>query len=347
MDTSELLIAMRRNVEQVAAFNELAKALTSTLDLKEVLDLLMQKVAELLKPAHWSLVLFDEASGELYFERVVGEAASKLEHQRFAPGEGIAGVAFTTGQTQVVNDVSAEPRFSPRFDRVTEFRTRSVLAVPLKVRGKPVGVLELVGTAGAPPFSAEDQQAAGAIADFAAIAIDNAHNFRRVQELTLTDEHTGLFNARHLRALLDHEVLRANRFNHPLSLVFIDLDNFKRINDGFGHLAGSALLKEVGEVLKSGIRQVDAAFRYGGDEFVLLLVETPAAGAKIVAERLRDAFRGRKFLKGQSQPVTMTASFGVASYPKDAEDGTALIKAADRAMYQVKASGRNDVAYAS
>src|SRR5579871_6018046 len=218
MNTSDLLSAMRRTVEQIAAFNELAKALTSTLEVREVLALVMQKVSELLKPANWSLILFDEQSGELYFEVAVGEGSEKLKSVRFRPGEGIAGTVFSTGESWRVDDVSSEPQFSRRFDDLSQFRTRSILAVPLKVRGKPLGVIELVnGPAGA-SFTAEDQLAVSAVADFAAIAIDNARNFKRVQELTITDEHTGLNNARHLKSVLDQEVARASRFNHPLSL---------------------------------------------------------------------------------------------------------------------------------
>ena len=347
MNTSDLLIAMRRTVEQVAAFNELAKALTSTLEVREVLALVMQKVSELFKPANWSLILQDEATGELYFELAVGDGADKLKEVRFKPGEGIAGTAFATGEAKRVDDVASEPHFSRRFDEVSDFRTRSILAVPLKVRGKALGVIELVNGPSAPRFTAEDQQAVAAVADFAAIAIDNARNFQRVQELTITDEHTGLYNARHLRAMLDQEVVRASRFNHPLSVVFLDLDHFKQVNDTQGHLVGSALLHEVGELLRGSIRQVDSAFRYGGDEFALLLLETDAQGARAVAVRLRDAFRQRKFLKTRGTPVALTASFGVASYPRDGEDGTALLQASDEAMYRVKAAGRDDVASAS
>jgi diguanylate cyclase (GGDEF)-like protein len=346
MNTSDLLSAMRRTVEQIAAFNELAKALTSTLEVKEVLELVMQKISELLKPANWSLILQDDRTGELYFEVAVGEGATKLKDIRFRPGEGIAGTVFSTGEPWRVDDVRSEPHFARRFDVLSAFRTRSILAVPLKVRGRALGVIELVNGPDAAPFTAEDQQALGAVADFAAIAIDNARNFQRVQELTLTDDHTGLYNARHLKALLEHEVVRADRFNHPLSLIFLDLDFFKSVNDTHGHLVGSALLQEVGELLRGTVRQVDSAFRYGGDEFAVLLIETDSSGALSVAERIRDCFRARRFLQEPGLSLSLTASLGVASYPRHAEDATSLLRAADQAMYRVKAAGRNDVACA-
>lgn len=341
MDASELLSAMKRTVEQLAAFNEIAKALTSTLELREVLGVVMHKVSELLRPSNWSLILQDE-SGELYFEICVGEGTEKLKSMRFRPGEGIAGTVFQSGEPRLVEDVASDPSFSPRFDQASAFTTRSILAVPLRCKGRPLGVIELVTGAGSRSFTQEDLTAVSAVADFAAIAIENARNFKQVQELTVIDEHTGLFNARHLRAVLEQEVARSARFKHPVSLIFLDLDGFKQVNDTRGHLVGSALLRQVGDLLQNSIRQVDFAFRYGGDEFAVLLLETDSAGAMVIGERMKDQFHRQRFLEG----VSITASFGVATYPGHASTATELIEAADRAMYRVKAQGRNNVALA-
>ncbi|MBX5481794.1 MAG: sensor domain-containing diguanylate cyclase [Myxococcaceae bacterium] len=347
MNPTDLLSAMKRTVEQVAAFNELAKALTSTLDVHQVLQLVMQKVSELLRPTNWSLLLFDEKTGELYFEIAVGARAERLKSARLLPGEGIAGAVFQSGEPRRVDDVRSDPAFAGRFDEVSAFETRSVMAVPLRVRGRSLGVIELVNGPEVPPFTDEDLQTLQGIAEFAAIAIDNARNFQAVQELTISDEHTGLFNARHLRALLEDEVERADRFGHPLSLIFLDLDHFKQVNDTWGHLVGSALLREVGELLSACIRGVDSAFRYGGDEFAVLLIETDAQSARAVAERIRDRFRATTFHGGRGLKIRVTASIGYASMPDHARSPTALLEAADRAMYQVKAHGRDGVAGAT
>jgi diguanylate cyclase (GGDEF)-like protein len=343
MNPADLLAAMRRTVEQLAASNEIAKALTSTLELREVLSLVMQKVRELLRPRNWSLLLYDERTGKLYFEIAVGEGAEALKSLQVSPGEGIAGAVFSSGRAQRVDDVSGAPGFSPRFDAASAFRTRSLLAVPLVARGRVLGVIELVNAEGDAPFSDGDLQVLTAIADYAAIALENARNFRRVQELTLTDEHTGISNARHLRAQLEQEVLRSRRFHHPLSLIFLDLDRFKAVNDTHGHLAGSAALREVGEVLVGCSRQVDVVCRYGGDEFAVLLVETGVDGARLIAERIRDSLRERRFLASQGLDVRLTASLGVATFPEHALDALGLLRAADHAMYAAKARGRDDV----
>jgi diguanylate cyclase (GGDEF)-like protein len=341
MNPTDLLAAMRRTVEQLAAFNEIAKALTSTLEVGEVLQLVMQKVQQLLKPTAWSLILQGK-DGALNFEIVVGPAADTLKGQKVRPGEGICGAVFSTGQPRLVPDVNVDPDFSPRFDAATAYKTRSVLAVPLIARGNSLGVIELVADEGSAGFNQDDLQMLTQISDYAAIAIDNARNFRRVEELTLSDEHTGLGNTRAMRALLKREVTRAERFVRPVSLLFLDLDEFKKVNDSRGHLVGSALLRQVGARLLDCIRSVDSAFRYGGDEFAVVLLETGPTGAQHVAQRIVERMR-TPFDLGSGEAVVVTCSVGVASFPDHATTASGLLDAADKAMYRAKNSGRNQV----
>lgn len=343
MDPNDLLAAMRRTVEQLSAFNEIAKALTSTLEVREVMALVMQKVSELLQPGNWSLVLQDEVTQELYFELCVGQGAERLKGLRFRVGEGIAGSVFASGAARLVENVEVDPSFSRRFDEATAFRTRSVLAVPLRSRGKILGVIELVNGDGRPAFTQEDLQIISGVADYAAIAIENARLFERLQQLTIADEHTGLFNARHLRAVLEAEVARARRFHHPVSLIFLDLDGFKEVNDTHGHLIGSALLAEVGTLIQKTIRHVDVAFRYGGDEFAVVLIETAQDGARIMAERLRTSFAQQRFMDHRGMDISLTTSVGVATFPDHAAGATELLEAADAAMYRAKGEGKNAV----
>lgn len=339
MNPQDLVAAMRRTVEQVAAFNEIAKALTSTLEVGEVLQLVMQKVSALLQPTAWSLLL-EGKDGQLYFEVAVGPAAEALRGQRLRPGEGIAGAVFATGMSRLVADARSDPDFSPRFDEATQFSTDSVLAVPLVARGRVLGVIELLNGAGARPFDGDDLQMLSAVADFAAIAIENARNFRRVQELTLTDEHTGLGNLRALQSIMQREVARAERFIRPFSVLFLDLDRFKEVNDRRGHLAGSALLRRVGARLLDSIRAVDTAFRFGGDEFAVVLLETGPSGARQVADRIVEKMRA-PFDLGSGEPVHVTCSVGIASFPDHGVSATALLDAADKAMYRAKDAGRD------
>lgn len=338
MNPTDLLGAMKRTVGQLAAFNDIAKALTSTLALSEVLDLIGEKGSQLLGAERWSLLLIGD-DGMLHFEVVRGPGSDTLRGEVLLTGEGIAGTVFTSGKARLVADARTDPDFADRFDQLTNVRTLSVLAVPLTARGYTLGVLELVGEGA--EFNDDDLRAASTMADFAAIAIDNARNFEKAQALTLTDEHTGLYNARHLRAQLEREVARCARFARPLSLLFIDLDSFKQVNDAHGHLAGSSLLRLTGQRLMDNVRSVDLVFRYGGDEFAVMLVETGHEGAEHVAERVVHAFREATFDVGGKEPVQLTVSVGVATFPDNGTGARSLLDAADKAMYRAKHEGRD------
>ncbi|HEX9119552.1 MAG TPA: GGDEF domain-containing protein, partial [Terriglobales bacterium] len=185
-----------------------------------------------------------------------------------------------------------------------------------------------------------------AICDYAAIAIDNARAVERIQELTITDDCTGLYNARHLYKTLESEVYRSARFGYEFTVLFIDLDHFKQVNDTHGHLVGSKLLAEVGYTIKSHLRLIDYAFRYGGDEFVVLLPQTGKDSGLIVARRLLDSFRKSKLLKEESLNLNVRASIGVASYPEDAKSAHEIIRQADEMMYEVKNTSRDNIAVA-
>ncbi|AKU91208.1 sensor domain-containing diguanylate cyclase [Vulgatibacter incomptus] len=343
MEAEELLRELKRNVDELHAYNEIGKALTSTLDIREVLRLIMEKVGELLQPTNWSLLLVDEITGELFFEVAVGPGSESLQGLRIGAEEGIAGWVASRKESLLVADVSQDERFASRFDEATRFSTSSIAAVPMRSKGRTLGVIELVNGRGQPPFDEADVRVLGSIADFAAIALENARNYRRVEELTIIDEHTGLYNARHLLRSLDAEILRARRFGHDLSLVFFDLDRFKQVNDRHGHQAGSAILRECGEELLQVIRPADIAIRYGGDEFVCLLPETTSAEALAFAERVRERFKARAFLESEAGGLRLTASFGVASFPEHAADADELLRRADLAMYRVKGSTRDGI----
>jgi diguanylate cyclase (GGDEF)-like protein len=345
-DRHDTLPRMARYLDYFQALTEVGKALTSNLRHDEVLSAIMRSLSQMMKPRNWSLMLLDPEKDELYFEIVVGEAAEKIKHLRVKVGEGIAGWVAAHRRSVVVPKVADDPRFASRFDQETNFQTQSIVCVPLICRDQVLGVIELIKHAGDPdPYDDDTLQVLNPFADFAAIAIDNARTFRRVEVLTVVDEWTQLYNARFLENNLKDEVLRAKRYQHPLSLIFFDLDRFKTVNDTWGHSVGSALLATVGKILRDTIRETDRGIRYGGDEFVILMPETDQAGAVVIANRLRDALAAAP----PPQPgidFKLTASFGVATYPSDGDDARSLLDAADRAMYVGKARGRNVVVVA-
>ena len=337
----------RREAGEVAVFHELGKALTSSLQLDQVLRTIMEKLDEFLRPDTWSLLLLDDAKQELSFELAVGKGSQALKDVRIKVGQGIAGWVAQHGKAVIVPDVSQDTRFFGKVDEKTRMETRSIVAVPVLFRDSCLGVIELVNCIGPDGFGQRELKLLEALADFAAIALENARHVKRIHELTITDDCTTLYNARHLDFILETEIYRSQRYNFEFSLVFIDLDHFKTVNDTHGHLMGSKLLAEIGEMLKTRCRLIDMAFRYGGDEFVIVLPQTSKENAIAVARRLHEMTRETTWLKSDDLNVRITASLGVASYPADSKTKVGLLHLADEAMYLVKNTNRDDVAAAN
>jgi diguanylate cyclase (GGDEF)-like protein len=330
---------------EVTVFHELGKALTSSLQLDQVLRTIMEKINEVLRPDTWSLLLMDIEKDELFFEIATGKGAEALKGVRIKVGQGLAGWVAKTGEAVVVPDTTKDSRFSGRVDEKTSMETRSIVAVPVRFRDQCLGVIELINCIGPDGcFSQRDLALLEALADYAAIAIENARHVQRIHELTITDDCTSLYNARHLNFMLDTEIYRSQRYAFEFSLIFIDLDHFKIVNDTYGHLMGSKLLSEIGEAVKEKCRLIDMAFRYGGDEFVVLLPQTAKENALGVARRLHKLIRERVWLTDGGTNVNITASVGVASYPTDSRTKAELLHLADEAMYMVKNSTRDSVA---
>jgi len=333
----------QRLEQELNTLVDVGKALTSRLELAEVYRVAMEKVSQLLEPSAWSLLMIDDETGELYFEIAVSPVADKLKGVRLPAGEGIAGFVAQSGEALLVPDVSRDERFCSQIDKDLGFVTNSIVCVPLKAKEKTLGVIQLINALGQDQFDDQDLRILSTIADFTAIAIDNARLVEKVQELTITDDLTGLYNSRHFQKLIDYEIERANRQGTELSLVFIDLDHFKQVNDTYGHLTGSRLLSEVGKTIGENMRKVNYAARYGGDEFVLLLPGSGNDGALGLVNNLREAFRRGDYRSDCGQPIKVTASIGIATYPTNAPDRQELVRLADMAMYEVKKATRDGV----
>ena len=337
----------RREAGEVAVFQELGKALTSSLQLDQVLRTIMEKIDEFLRPDNWSLLLLDEAKQELYFELAVGKASQALKDVRIKLGQGIAGWVAQHGEVVIVPDTTKDTRFFGKVDEKTKMETRSIVAVPVKFREHCLGVIELINCVGVEGFDPRDLKLLEALSDFAAIALENARHVKRIHELTIKDDCTSLYNARHMGFILDTEIYRSQRYNYEFSIVFIDLDHFKLVNDTHGHLVGSRLLAEMGEALKTNCRLIDFAFRYGGDEFVILLPQTSKENAINVARRLHKLIRETVWLKNEGLDIKITPSVGLAAYPVDSKTKEGLLHLADEAMYLVKNTNRDNVAAAN
>src|SRR5947209_289128 len=235
---------LTRQSQELTIFHDVAKALTSSLDLDSILQTIMDKMAEYFRPDTWSLLMVDEKQDDLYFAIAVGDKREALKNVRLQLGEGIAGWVAKHGDARVVPDVRNDPFFSSRVDDTTKWETRSMICVPLRSKLRVLGVIQLVNV-DMERFKEPELFFLQALCDYAAIAIENARWVEKIQELTITDDCTGLYNARHLYKTLETEVYRSSRFGYEFSILFIDLDHFKSVNDTHGHLIGSKLLAEI------------------------------------------------------------------------------------------------------
>src|SRR5947207_992950 len=215
-----------RKLQELNIFHDVAKALTSSLNLDSILQTIMEKMAEYFRPDTWSLLMVDDNQEELYFAIAIGTASEALKNVRLKVGEGIAGHVAKYGEKLIVPDVRADKRFAKRIDQMTQWETQSIICVPLKSKLRVLGVIQLVNVH-LDHFTNQETFFLQSLCDYAAIAIENARAVEKIQELTITDDCTGLYNARHLYKTLEAEVYRSSRFGYEFSVLFIDLDHFK------------------------------------------------------------------------------------------------------------------------
>jgi len=332
------------HVGEMELLLEVAKAISSTLDLPEQLDVLGKQMCARFGVVEFSVMLLDEASHQLIIEAIAGDAEPSVRGMRFHLGEGIAGEAAARGETIYVPDVEREKRFVQQ--KGQRRISGSLLSVPLRSKGRILGVMNAIRSH-RNAFSDQEIRLAEAIAAQAALSIANARLYQQTLELSFTDSLTGVPNRRHLFLRLEQEHSRSVRFGEPLSLLMVDLDNFKNVNDRHGHLVGDGVLRGVALTLRRNVRKIDLVARYGGEEFVVLLPRVAKPEAIEVAEKLRRTVAATVLPGPGNAPVTLTISVGVAALGPDAEDIPGLLEKADAALYEAKRQGRDRVATAA
>jgi len=338
---NERLAAHVREMELLLA---VAKALTGTFDLPEQLEQLGRLVSATLGVEDFCALLLDEATHQLVIEAACGPRLAQARGMRFRLGEGVSGVAAAQGKTIYVPDVQQDPRYLHY--KGLRRSTGSFVCVPLRAKGRVVGVMNLNRPA-VDGFSPQEIRLAEAISAQAGLAIANARLYQQSIELSYTDPLTGVPNRRHLFTRLEQELSRSLRFGDELTVLMMDLDLFKQVNDAHGHTVGDAVLRGVALALKRNVRKVDVVARYGGDEFVVVLPRIAREEALEVAEKLRRAVAGTPLpIPAGAGPVRVTVSVGVAGFGHDATDVAGLVEKADLALYDAKHAGRNRVAAA-
>jgi diguanylate cyclase (GGDEF)-like protein len=335
-DRRQFEVIESRQMDHLRVFHDVARALTSSLELEEILGAIMDKMAQFFGPERWSLLMVDDKANELYYAIAVGENAESLKGLRVPMGEGVAGWVAATGNPLVVPDVALDQHWSAFAAKHPDLKIQSIACVPVRSGNKTLGVIQLLNSK-LDLLSEYSISFLRILCDYAAIAIQNARSMTLIQELTITDDVTGLFNARHLYTMLDEQVKAGEVF----SLMFVDLDRFKSVNDTHGHLIGSRLLAEIGGLMKRSLGPNNAAFRYGGDEFVALLPGMGKAAASGTTLALREDLRSARFLEGASLSLSVSGSFGLATYPEDGDTVATILRAADTMMYEAKVTRDN------
>jgi diguanylate cyclase (GGDEF)-like protein len=352
----------------------LGDTLSSTHDVDRILEVILESALSAGGAQAGVLLLVDPAAGVLVgrcgeglAERGPGGAPLDVRGLRVPVGEGLLGEVAVSGEARRGRVDRDGPRLA-----ASEPTCRTYMAIPFaapattafagptgglsgtlaetppafETQAPARGVLAVYDRHGFDEFDDADLVTLRTFAGQAAVALDNVRVHEEAQRLSLTDPLTGLSNYRYLKESLRREVERASRFSHQLTVLALDLDRFKEVNDTHGHPAGDAVLAEFARRVRAEIREVDLAFRQGGEEFVVLLPETDAGGGTVVAERLGAAIRrtpvlARSARSSQAVRIPLTVSIGIAVYPDHGVTGAAVLEAADDALYQAKAAGRD------
>lgn len=349
-DLQDEIQRLRRELEYRARFsNSLQHFLEriSCTDPVKTYNSIVSNSKELLQSERASLMVLDESANQLVLKAASGLATDPDSVAAVRVGEGISGEVIDTGKPVMVTDLRVAGRKAAPPER--RYKTNSFISYPIMIGGRKVGVLNVTDKTGGGAYDEVDLSLLEIIGPQVALALERAEWQERATEfqlMSITDSLTGLPNRRYLEERLAEELNRSKRYDHPMSFLMIDIDDFKAYNDKNGHQAGDVALQITAHCLKGALRSADVASRYGGEEFCILLPQTAVAEAGVIADRIRQRVSTTEFPHGKAQPLgRVTISIGVSTFTKNIDSSENIIAAADRALYQAKSLGKDRIEF--
>ncbi|MBD3218145.1 MAG: diguanylate cyclase [candidate division Zixibacteria bacterium] len=340
LDTlNERTTELERTQIQLETIYETSRSLGEIHNLDEVFVEVNNIADNILGYQMCSILLLDKDKRHLELAaKMTGGEKEIFRNPKKISLKGISGRAIETGRIVRVADLTTFNNYIPGLDGA-----KSEMAAPMIARGKIIGVLNAESTKLA-AFNERDEKLFTILAGSAGMAIENARLHKRISDLTMTDDLTGIYNYRYFVQRLEEEKRRAARYDLPLSLIMLDLDWFKKTNDSFGHEIGNIVLKEIVQVVKSCIRDTDTFCRYGGEEFIIILPQTGSSEASVLAERIRAEVEKHDFGIATDIPgLRITVSIGTTSFPDNGLSTMELVQTVDMALYRAKGAGKNMV----
>jgi diguanylate cyclase (GGDEF)-like protein len=330
--TSEL----EKSQAQIETIYETSHTLGEILNLDEVVGEVLNIVQRVLSYRYFSIYILGEQNTISLMGEIKEGEKVKYTEPKVKRLSGVHREIVSTGKSVRIFDVSKDPNL-----KLSPEEVKSFMAVSMVSRGKVIGVMEARSNRlGA--FLDQDEKIFSILSGSAALAIENALLHQKTQELTVIDDLTGLYNFRYFTRKLIDEVMRAERYKLPLSVIMVDIDWFKKCNDTYGHLFGNRVLQGLAANIKESVREVDVVCRYGGEEFAVILPQTRKNDAQMIGERIRRKVESNEFLTGgEGLPVKVTVSLGVASFPENGRTSKDLIAKVDQALYLAKGKGKN------
>jgi diguanylate cyclase (GGDEF)-like protein len=318
-------------------FEDLHHLMHLSSDIKDILPAIMKQAKRITRSEAWSVHLVNSETTELNCAKTSG----RLSKECASTIASVASWCVNNRKPVMIDDISTNSKFGKIAAKSCKNRSVSLVGAHIEGKSGILGCIELLK--GRDSFDSEDLDFLIKLAERTAIVIERVSLQQRLEELVVTDDLTNLFNTRHLNRSVETEIYRSRRYGHSVSVIFMDVDHFKDVNDTHGHLAGSKVLVEIAEILIRELRNIDIVARYGGDEFVLVLPQTTLGNAMAIAERIRQTIEKNVFLSSEKLKLRLTASFGVAAYPETAKSKDTLMRIADESMYNVKRHTRNGV----